>query len=232
MAQGKTEFIITVSDVNSAVQLINHFLQTNNYRQMNSNGVIWYQFNDPMVIGKAGLEYYVNGNQITILAYLKTFDNPIKLDNDLVGALGKQAYMNKLNPLLNQLRVNNESNYKGGYAQNNYNDAYGQSNYNGGYTQNNYNNGYTQGNMINNMEIEVKQSKNKFSVLALVMSVLSLIMSCFGGLFGVFVQIVIYYFAYIGLKSEKRGMAISAIVINSVALMITFIMLIVGTLLG
>jgi hypothetical protein len=101
-----------------------------------------------------------------------------------------------------------------------------QNNMNNGYA-NTYQNTQTMYGSTDYNELAV-QSNNKFAIIALVMSIISLILSCFGAFFGIIIQIVIYYFGYKGINSQKKGMAIAAIVVNSVALVITLIMIVIA----
>lgn len=107
MAKGKTQFDFVV---NAPFQVINNTIQ--NYLVANKfqpiEGVVWgqqgsYLFNDPLVEGKRGFNYVIQGNRVTIWAYVGSPNKPMPLDDSLVGAMPKQRYKNLLTPLFQEL---------------------------------------------------------------------------------------------------------------------------------
>ena len=107
MAKGKTQFDFVV---NAPFQVVNNTIQ--NYLVANKfqpiEGVVWgqqgsYLFNDPLVEGKRGFDYVIQGNRVTIWAYVGSSNKPMPLDDSLVGAMPKQRYKNLLTPLFQEL---------------------------------------------------------------------------------------------------------------------------------
>lgn len=226
----KSRFTFTVNDTQLALQLINSFLTTHKYTPQNTDGATWYLFNDPILTGKSGFEFSINGNEVEILAYIGTYKKPKPLDNGFVAAVAKQATLNKLQPLFNELH---KLSGVGAPVQNTVDAQPVSAVQNTAPTQATpaqptMAQSYTPA----NFEEQAKVGKNKFAIIAFVCSLISLVCSCFGVAFGVIIQILIYYFAALGLKSEKKGLAIAAIVINSCALVITILMIILTVLLG
>lgn len=224
----KSRFTFTVNDTQLALQLINSFLTTNKYTPQNTDGATWFLFNDPFLTGKSGFEYSINGNEVEILAYIGTYKKPKPLDDGFVAAVAKQTTRSKLQPLFEELHklssvasVQNTAPAQDASAFQNAVPAEGvapaQST-------------MSQTNVVTNFEAQTKASKNKFAIIAFVCSIISLLCSCFGLAFGIIIQILIYYFAYVGLQSEKKGLSIAAFVINSVALVLTIFMLILTVL--
>lgn len=77
---------------------------------------------------------------------------------------------------------------------------------------------------------EINEAKDRNAVLALVLAILSFILA-FDSKMKLITNLGSYYFAFTGLKSRKRGIAIVAIIINSIAASIILIKL-VSPLLG
>ena len=221
MQKGKSKFEFIVGDVNKAVQDINQFLTMNKYKEYNSNGTVYYMFNDIWMMGKVSLEYYVEGNKVTVLAYLRTPDKALMLDDSIVGAMGKQAYLSKLQPLFNAL-----SNNKGDAdaVQNDVRPTYQEETMSTTHaTQNNK----TVGAGTNDMVEQMRKSKNKFAFIAFGVSIVSLLMMLCGVMLNVFILAFAFYFAYVGLSSEKKGFSIAAFVMLglTVAIFLFFVMI-------
>ena len=221
----KKRWDFVVSDTAKAIQLIQEFLRINNYNQYSTNGVIWYQFIDRVLIGKACFEYYINTNQIPIFAYLGDYNNPTTLDHTIIGwsnSPGKMKYLSMLEVLfnnLNQLSINEQSNINEVQFQQQ------QSTINN-YEQHQYIQSQPQN--MSNMQNQLNSNNDKFAIIALVASILNLICACLGVVFGIFIQILVYVFAAIGLKSNKKAAAVVAMIINSIALVISIIMIIIS----
>ena len=106
----------TVSDPQKAVALINQFLAENKFQLRTAkNGQQYFYFNDPVQglveYSKRGFEYYVNGNNVQIVAYLGTFENPTPLDDSVVMVLPKNAYKQVLQPLFNSIAAIDDQSY-------------------------------------------------------------------------------------------------------------------------
>lgn len=104
MSQNKTVFQFKVNANIAMVEtVIRNWLAANQYQYEARPNANYYAYNDPMLKGKRGLEYYINGDVVTILAYMGTFEKPMALEG-FVGALPKQSYRNDLNPLFEELK--------------------------------------------------------------------------------------------------------------------------------
>ena len=104
MARGKSNYTFTVNANPQAINnLMHNFLKANGYNIANQDGITYFQYFD-VIWGNRFLEYYIQGNQITILAYIGTFKKPTLLDDSFVGMAAKQDYKNKLLPLFEELK--------------------------------------------------------------------------------------------------------------------------------
>ena len=220
----KTEYKFTC-DENTAKNIITQFLQANNYKeQVTKDGRKYYQFSDAMVIGF--LEYEIQNGMVTVYAYLRSEKKPMPLDDSFVGALPKSHYKGIIDPLLKSLsnlksesvepqesviEEKTEKNEEVNVNQDKEeikNDAY------------------------NQFADESQKSKEKFAIAAFVISLVGLILSCFGFAFGLIIIFLEYYFAIQGLKTKKKGLAITAIVLASVSLLINILAMIIGLWIG
>lgn len=213
MQKGKTNYTFIVNAPQQAIHnLMQSFLSANGFQPSNEAGVVYYKYFD-VIWGNRFLEYYVNGNQLTILAYIGTFKKPCLLDNSMVQMASKQDYKNKLVPLFNAI---NELNANGGMAQPNAN--MGQPNMAqpqpmaGGAPYTNV--------QTNQFAADVNKSKEKMAIAGFVISIVGLVLSCFGIYFGAIIIALEIYFAVSGLKTSKKGFSIATFVISGISILI------------
>lgn len=215
MAKGKTNYTFTVNASQQDIHnLMQNFLSTNGYQPNNEAGVVYYKYYDG-IWGNRFLEYYINGNQLTILAYIGTFKKPCLLDDSMVAMASKQDYKNKLVPLFNAI---NALNMNGGMAQ-----PQAQQQQMAGYGQNMAqpmgNVPYTN-TQTNQFAADVNKSKEKMAIAGFIISIVGLLLSCFGIYFGAIIIALEIYFAVSGLKTSKKGFSIATFVISGVSILI------------
>lgn len=199
-------------DKDIALNIINSFLQANNYKQRTSEqGRIYYEFSDAVVIGF--LEYEINDEMTTIYAYLRSEKKPMPLDNSFVGILLKNHYKSIIEPLLKSLANPNASviNIQNGE----FNDKQ-EKVINNDVSKNES----VENNAYNQFAEENDKSKAKFSTIAFVIAIVGLLLSFVGVTFGLIIVLLEYAFAIQGLKSSKRNLSIATIVLASITLLI------------
>lgn len=198
MAKGKTNYTFTVNASQQDIHnLMQNFLSANGYQPNNEAGVVYYKYYDG-IWGNRFLEYYINGNQLTILAYIGTFKKPCLLDDSMVAMASKQDYKNKLVPLFNAI---NGLNMNGGMAQPMGNVPYTNT-------------------QTNQFAADVNKSKEKMAIAGFIISIVGLLLSCFGIYFGAIIIALEIYFAVSGLKTSKKGFSIATFVISGVSILI------------
>lgn len=223
MKKGKSVFNFVVNaDELSIHNLMQSFLSANGFVAKQETGYTYYLQQDFMW-GNRFLEYYVNGNQVTVLAYIGKANKPLMLDNSFAGSVPKQEYMKLLNTLFNAL---NELNINAGQmgAQNvgvqnmgAAGDAYsGQQAY--GQPQQGQPVDISQ--QTNQFAQNVNKSKENMAIAGFVISIVGLILSCFGYMVGAVIIALEIYFAVNGLKTSKRGLSIATLVICGVSILI------------
>lgn len=218
MSQGKTEFKFHVNADMSLVEgVIRNWLQANQFSLKPEFGATCYGFNDPIVKGKRGFEYYINGNDVTILAYVGTYKKPKALEG-FVGAVMKQNYRNELAPLFTEIKKLENGDTAATYNTN-------QTTGNTGAAQ-------MQNNSLNTFMEENNKKQETLVIVGFVMSLVGLLISCFGFNFGAILLILEFYFAIQGLKTSKKGLAIATIVLGCVSVVFFFLNIVLYVLLG
>lgn len=233
MKKGKSNYSFVVNaDVQSIHNLVQSFLGTNGFNAKCENGFTYYLQQDFMW-GNRFFEYYVNGNQVTILAYIGTFKKPLLLDDSFAGSMPKQEYKKLLATLFNAL---NELNTAGVQM-----NAGAQMN--AGVQQDMYatyqqQDPYASGNMgaqpqyvdisqqTNQFAENVNSSKEKMAVAGFVIAVIGIVLSCFGFSFGWLIIALEIYFAINGLKTSKKGLAIATLVLSGISILILVVQIV------
>lgn len=229
MAKKKSEFRFIVNADPADINLVlNNYLTAHQFTPVAKPGANYFFFNDPIIKGKRSLEYYINGNEVVILAYLGTFERPQALEG-FVGALPKHSYKNDLEPLFQELqRLNMQGGFtqptNGGFTQP-MNGEFAQpmnggaQPVNGAYQQPYMSNGMPQ-QTANVFTEQANKSKETWTIVGFVMSLIGLLLSFFGMTYGVILLILEFYCGAQGLKTKKRGLAIATIVLASISLVI------------
>ena len=221
MSQNKTVFQFQVNSNMAAVDnTIRNWLAANEFKFQPKPNANYYAYNDPWVKGKRGFEYYINNNIVTILAYVGTFENPMELEG-LVGAMGKQAYRNELEPLVQEIkRIESE----GAPAMQAVPQQAVQTNApQPGQAMQPQPQPMQQpqpGGNVNTFIEENMKKKENLVILGFVLSIIGVLISCVGVSFGAILIILEFYCGVQGLKTRKKGMAIATIVLASINILI------------
>lgn len=225
-------------DTNVAKNIITQFLQANNYKQQtSSNGVTYYKFSDAIAVGF--LEYEFIDELVIIYAYLRSEKKPMPLDNSFVGSIPKSHYKTIIDPLLKALS-NASSQFTSAQVSDseNINSQAINSNSTNQETlitqtaSESTNNTIKNDDSYNQFAQESQKSKEKFAIIAFVISLVGLIFSFFGLIYGWIIIFLEYYFAIQGLKTKKEGLAIAAIVLATLSLIISILLIISSAILN
>lgn len=217
----KTEYKFKC-DKNVAENIIMQFLKANNYKELvTKEGKKYYKYSDALVAGF--LEYEFQNDMVIIYAYIRSEKRPMALDNSMIAVMAKSHYKDIIESLLKALSNSNDEilEKKGGENMEENEKKVEVPEVNQETTD-----------TYNQFAQESEKSKEGFAVAAFVISIVGLILSCFGWALGVIVIMLEYYFAIQGLKSKKKGLAITAIVLASLSLLINIISIIVSIMIG
>lgn len=210
MAKRKTQFVVSFNtDPNVVYQVVNNWLNANKFVYKEKYDTKYYQSGDGIWTTSRCFEYYFQGNQLIIYAYLKTPKNPFPLDNGMVGAINTTPYMNLINQLvetINNLSVSNQV-------------TYGQQRY----SQPNF----AQVQQANSKIMEDADKRNRNTAIgALAVSILNVLILLLGYVYWV-VLIIGFVLSVQGLQAKNKILGILSLLINTIIL-ILFILIQAG----
>lgn len=222
MARGKSTYTFTIENPVIADNMIKQFLQANNFKFVQKNGMAAFQKGDGMITAKKFFEYYFNGNTLTIYAYVYKLHKPVLLDDEYYLCIPKNELKSILYPLLNQLEQLQNGAMQNGQApiqgyENNVHDPMQ------GYANNEHYNQYS-----NPTYVAENKHYKTLAIIGFILSILGLLTSCLGRTLSLYVILMIFFMAYYGLKSKLRGLSIATIVIGIIDLLLFLAILILG----
>lgn len=206
MGKQKTQFAVTVNaDSNSIQNVILNYLSANGFKAEQKPNANYFTKYDAMT-GRRSLEYYINGNQVIILAYLGKFEHPKALEG-FVAAIPKQNFKSEISVLLNELNKLNDAGYQPAAAATNTAAA--------AQVAPNTN--------LNAFSEQVDHRKGTLAIIGFIVSVVGLVLSFFGIVYGFILYFFEFYCGIQGLKSSKKGLSIATIVLAGVSILILII---------
>lgn len=226
MSQNKTVFQFQVNaNMASVDNIIRSWLTAHQFKFEPKPNANYFAYNDPWIMGKRGFEYYINGNTVTILAYIGTFENPTELEG-FVGSVGKQGYRNDLDPLFAEIKklenggAVNAQPFPGAQpapapvvqpipgAQSSPTPTAQP-------TQAPAQNG-----SLNTFMEQNNKKQENIVIVGFILSLIGLLASCIGAVPGGILILIEFYCGCQGLKSGKKGLAIATIVLASISVLI------------
>jgi len=229
-------------NVNAPAETVNQVLQSwlaaNGFSFQPKEGANYYYLNDPMVKGKRSLEYYIHGTQVTVVAYLGTFEKPKALEG-FVGALPKQMYKDDLSSLftaleqLNAYHTQNAAPAQEMTAQPQMQSA-PEMQVTPQVAPQAYNPqpmGQPVQQVAQSFMAENEKKKETMVIIGFVMSIFSVLISCLGA-YAILLIVLEFYVAIQGLKTKKKGLAIATIVLASVSILFCLFAIVLTVLLA
>lgn len=191
----KSSFVFQVNDTQTAYQIIMSFLNTYKFVYSEKGGTPHYEYYDHLT-AKRIFEFYFNGSQVTIYAYLRSPKNPMPIDKGATAAAVKKEYMRNLQPLFEGLsRLAMTGNYMSGPMDN---VQYGQmvlQSTNAAFAQHN------------------TDSADTMAITAFVLSIIGAFLCFFGFVYGIAILFIEIWAAIVGLKSKKWPLSVAALVL-------------------
>lgn len=215
----KTQYVMNFNaNPNDVIAMISSWLTTKGARYMQEDNILYYEMGDAF-IGKRSFEYYIQGNQLIILAYLRTPRKPSSLKRGMVGAAATVPYDNSISDLLQTINGLSQANVMNVQQNAGFESVQSQQ----------LNQGQNYINQTVKSFSEASSSRmDKMAIGAFAFSLADLFLALFGYTFGAILVIFAYYFGYLGLKSNKKTLAIASIVLTTVALGLFFFSLFRG----
>lgn len=182
-------------------------------------------------MGYKGLIYFIQGQQITINAWLDGALGDFPLEQNSLNVMAMN-YRNSLSTLFKEIEGGNTMNNNVNNGQMNFDPNTGQPiNQNiqqtTGDPVNQINTEQPQNNFSQTFQDENQKKQEKMCEIGFWLSILGLVCSLFGVTYGVIIYIMDFYFASQGLKTTKRGKAIATIVLSIISILIVIIELII-----
>ncbi len=195
MGVEKTVYTFQINDTQAAYQLIMNYLNTHSFKFVDKNGMPRYEYYDYLT-AKRFFEFYFQGNQVTICAYLRSVKKPMPIDSGSMAWAVKKAYREQLSPLLDGLsRLSMGANQ---FADPMQSVAFGQS------VVNNANIAF-QNKTTNNMET--------MAIVSFVLAIIGTILCCFGFIYGVAILFIQIWTAIVGMKSRHWPLSVTSLVL-------------------
>ena len=210
MAARKTQYSV---NLNADIQIVNgvilEWLSANGFQYMEKDGFKFYRSGDNMMTSARFFEYYFQGNQLLIYAYLKSPKKPFPLDNGMVGALQTTPYVNLISELISAINNLPVASGQAGNVQ----------------YQTNQTVQYQQVGTQNAFQEQADKRNKNSAIGALALGILNFLLA-FGGLkLGVFVVVVAYVLAIQGLKAKQKGIAIAALAVITLSLVLDILIM-------
>lgn len=196
--------------VNNVIQ---GYLAANGFYPVPKANANYYYFNDPLIKGKRSFEYYINGPEVTILAYLGTYERPKQLEG-IVGAFPKKAYKNELGFLFEELKKLDMAAMNG----------MGNPMYNGNPAFNGATYGYA-AQQAASIDAFVKRNRNSqenTTIVGFIISLIGIVLAFFGITYGAVLLVLEFYCGIRGLRTRLKGLAIATIVLSSLSIAVLF----------
>jgi len=213
MKKGRSTYTFQFNcDPNLINNLVQHYIQGNQYELQQKNGEQYYRAGDAMM-GYKYFNYSLSGQTLTIYAWFKGAFGEVPIEQNSLNMMA-MTYRNSLNTLFQEIeKLNN-----GGANMNNnmnFDPNTGQP-----LNQNNVSQ-FTQ-----TFQNETTKKQEKMCEVGFWLSLFGLLCSFLGVAYGVIIYILNFYFASQGLKTRKRGKAIATIVLSIVSILIIIIQLV------
>jgi len=238
MKKGRSIYTFQLNcDPNLVNNLVQSYIQGNQYELQNQNGEQYYRAGDAMVQGYRYFNYSISGQTLTIYAWFKGAFGEVPIEQNSLNMMA-MTYRNSLNTLFQEIsKLNNREltnmNYSLNTAQpvnQNVNDN--QMNFDPNNLQPLNQNNYQQP-VQNNVEQftqtfqnETAKKQEKMCEWGFWLSILGFLASFVGVTYGAIIYILNFYFASQGLKTKKRGKALATIVLSIVSILIVIIQLV------
>ena len=209
--------------------LVQSYIQSNQYELQNKNGEQYYRAGDAMIQGYKYFNYSINGQTITIYAWLKGAFGEFSLEQNSLNMMAMN-YRNSLNTLFQEINKLNNPNFNNNLNFNNINQPINQNGVNqslsmsGSNQQFNQNNGQPVQNDISqftqSFQNEMTKKQEKTCEIGFWFSLFGVLGAFAGVSYGIIVYVMDFYFASQGMKTSKRKKAIATIILSILSILI------------
>ena len=217
MKKGRSNYPVQFNtDSNTINNLMQSYLTAENFKLHEKKGEQYFRAGDQMV-GYRGLKYSINGQVLTIEAWLDGALGNFPLEQNSMNMMAMN-YRNSLNNLFQEIaKLNNGGNNIMNNNNQNFNTQTEQPHLNNN-QQINLNNNANQ--FAQTFQNENTKKQEKLCEIGFWLSIFGLLLSFVGVSYGVIIYILNFYFASQVLKTRKRGKAITTIVLSIISILI------------
>lgn len=230
MKKGRSNYSVQFNtDANTINSLMQSYLSAENFKIYEKKGEQYFRSGDQMM-GFRGLKYSINEQVLNIEAWLDGALGDFPLEQNSMNMMAMN-YRNSLNNLFQEIaKLNNGGNNMNNNQQN-FDPMTGQpivnnnQQINTNYTtqEMNINNNATQ--FAQTFQNENTKKQEKLCEVGFWLSIFGLLLSLVGVSYGVIIYILNFYFASQGLKTRKKGKAITTIVLSILSILIIILQL-------
>lgn len=226
MARQKTQYNFTINcSPAEANDLILQFLSQNGFQLDQDGATQYYRHGSSLTIIQS-LEYAINGDQVTIYAYLGRPSKPVALTDGLYGALYIAPYKAKLQPLFEALASMEAAAPSPQPATAPVQEPQPAPSQPSQPSQPAQSPQLAQPQQTAPSPQRFKSGNDGYAIAALIMSILSLILAFTGRIAGGVSIIATVVLAVSALKSNKRNLAIAALIIMAISAVVIIVKII------
>ena len=203
MKKGRSTYTIKINDKNIVNQNIQNYLNANGFVLVNQNNESFYRAGDVMVTGYRCFKYsYTSDNEVTIWAWVPNlYGSEFILEQKGIGSISTSSYKSSLDELFNTLTLKPE-----------YNNV-----------KNNENTNVQENATINIYEDRVTKKNENLCLAGFIISLVFCLLSFIGFIQGWIIYFIDIYFAILGLKTKKKGLAIATFVFTGISFIMAII---------
>lgn len=222
MKKGRSTYTFQLScDPNLVNNLVQSYIQGNQYELQQKNGEQFYRAGDAMVQGYRYFNYSISGQTLTIYAWFKGAFGEVPIEQNSLN-ITAMTYRNSLNTLFKEIDKLNNKGANINNNQMNFDPNTGQP-----LNRNNYQQPVQNVNQFTQIfQNETTKKQEKMCEVGFWLSLFGLICSFMGVAYGVIIYILNFYFASQGLKTRKRGKATATILLSIVSILIIIFQLV------
>ena len=211
MQKGRSTYSFQITcDSNLINNLIQSYIQSNKFEFQQTNDEQFYRAGDALVEGYRFFKYSIVGQTLTIYAWFKYLYGEVPVEQNSLNIIAMN-YRNSLNTLFQEINKLNNM----GVSMNVHNNAFQQN-------QSNYQppvqpdiNQFSQ-----QFQNETTNKQEQMCEIGFWLSIVGLLLSFMGIVYGAIVYILNFYFASQGLKTSKRTKAITTIILSIISIII------------
>ena len=199
MAKGRNDYQIPFNtDVSVVNSIVNNYLSASYFKLVTKRNDTYYRSGDAMT-GYRGFKYWINGQTLIVQAWIDGDFAEVQLEGNL--NVVATNYKESLSTLFQAVtNANNQSYNQSGQVM--------------------------AQEFAESIQNDVNKNRETMCEVGFWVSIVGILISMFGVSYGVIIYLLDFYFAAQGLKTRKKGKAITTIVLSVISVLILILQLI------